>query len=144
MKLLVDTNVVLDLLLDRSPFVHAASDIFGRIERGEISGFLAATTVTTIHYLAMKAIGGQAADKAIERLLTLFDVAPITRLVLQSALSAKYADFEDAVVHEAARYAALDGIVTRDVAGFRNATLPIYQPDELLGMLAAPDKGPLP
>jgi predicted nucleic acid-binding protein len=135
-KLLVDTNVVLDVLLDRSPFSGPATRVFSRVERGDIAGHLGATTITTVHYLAAKAIGKTDADRAVEKLLVLFDVAPVTRTVLQSALSLGFSDYEDAVLHETARHAGLDGIVTRDTTGFRRATLSVYRPDELLQMLA--------
>jgi len=135
-KLLVDTNVVLDVLLDRSPFSGPATRLFSCIERNDIAGHLGATTITTVHYLASKAIGKADADRAVERLLVLFDVAPVARAVLQSALSLGFSDYENAVLHEAARHAGLDGIVTRDAAGFRRATLSVYRPDELLQMLA--------
>jgi predicted nucleic acid-binding protein len=52
-----DTDVVLDLLLDRQPFSTPAADLFSRVERAEIRGYLCATTVTTVHYLAAKVIG---------------------------------------------------------------------------------------
>jgi len=135
-KLLVDTNVVLDVLLDRSPFSGPATRLFSCIERNDIAGHLGATTITTVHYLASKAIGKADADRAVERLLVLFDVAPVARAVLQSTLSLRFSDYENAVLHEAARHAGLDGIVTRDTAGFRRATLSVYRPDELLQMLA--------
>lgn len=136
MKLLVDTNVVLDVLLDRSPFSEPATRVFSCVERGGITGYLGATTITTVHYLAAKVIGKAEANRAVEKLLVLFDVAPVSRMVLQSALSLGFSDYEDAVLHEAAHHAGLDGIITRDVAGFRRAILSVYRPDDLLRMLA--------
>lgn len=132
MKLLLDTNVVLDVLVARQPFFVGARDIFSRIERGEHAGFLCATTVTTIHYLVAKSVGRKAADDAVAVLMSLFRVLPVTHAVLDSALKAGFDDFEDAVLHETARHASLDGIVTRDATGFRTASVAVYQPDELI------------
>lgn len=59
MKFLIDTNVVLDLLLDRMPFADDAAQLFDQAERGNISAVLCGTTVTTIFYIAAKTIGAR-------------------------------------------------------------------------------------
>jgi len=135
--------VVLDLLLDRDPFAESASGLFSRVEAGEIVGCLCATTVTTIHYLASKAVGAKQAHLAIRELLSICEVAPVDRMALEAALTSGLADFEDAVLHEAARQAGADAIVTRDPADFKRASLPVYSPRELqqaLALGAARDK----
>lgn len=137
MKVLFDTNVVLDVLLDRAPFSAKAAGLFGRVERGELSGFLCASTVTTIHYLVGTAAGRDQAAQMIARLLVLFEIAPVNRLVLETALAAGFTDFEDAVLHEAAGHAGVQAIVTRDPKGYLLATLPVFSPDELTRALDA-------
>lgn len=140
MKILFDTNVVLDLLLDREPFSPTSAQLFSKVESGELSGYICATTITTLHYLASKVVEAKHAHEDIEKLLTLFEIAPVNRSVLKSALSSKFKDFEDAVVHEAAMNAGAQGIVTRDISGFKKAKMPVYRPEELMGMLQAKDK----
>ena len=74
-------------------------------------------------------------------LLGLFEVAPVTRAVLTDALDLDFPDFEDAVLHEAARHAGAGAIVTRDPKGFVKARLKLYAPEELLRFLdAAPER----
>ena len=137
MKVLFDTDVLLDLMLDRQPFAEAAAELASRVERGELEGCLAAGTVTTLHYLARKVLGEKAVREAMVDLLALFEVAPVNRAVLQSALGLPFADFEDAVLHEAARQARAEAIVTRNLDDFRKSQLPVYAPDELLSALDA-------
>lgn len=132
MKILIDTNIVLDHLLDRQPFNTAAAWIFSETEKGNLSTFIGGTTVTTVHYLVTKAIGNKESRTAIEQLLRLFDVAPITRTVLASALMLKFSDFEDAVLHEAAVHAGAQAIVTRDLKGFQKANIAVYSSDEFV------------
>jgi hypothetical protein len=67
----------------------------------------------------------------------LFDVAPVTRAVLTDALDLDFPDYEDAVLHEAARHAGAEAIVTRDPKGFAKARLKVYRPDELLRFIQA-------
>jgi predicted nucleic acid-binding protein len=136
MKILFDTNVVLDLLLARQPFVDHAAQLFASVERAEIDGYVCATTVTTIHYLLAKQVGSPQAIVGVSNLLNLFEVTPVTRAVLTGALAIKFRDFEDAVLHEAAHLSGVDAIVTRNLSDFARALLPIYDPPTLLAVLA--------
>ncbi len=133
MKILFDTNVVLDALLDREPFSRAALQLFTQVETGKLTGLLSATTITTIFYLATKVLGKAPATKAITQLLRLFEVAPVHRLVLEEALTLDFSDFEDAVLCQAGLHAGAQAIVTRDRLGFKKATIGVYTPEELLG-----------
>lgn len=135
MKILFDTNVILDVLLRRQPFHQEALQLFAKVELAEIQGFVGATTVTTLHYLMAKALGAKAARVEIQKILTLFDVALVNRSVLARAVQSKVKDYEDAVLVEAALAAGVDAIVTRDVADFKKAGLTVYSPKELLGVL---------
>ena len=65
MRVLIDTNVVLDFLQEREPFVKDAVKLFGRIDAGEIEGFIAATTITNIYYIVRRASRIEAAQNAI-------------------------------------------------------------------------------
>ncbi len=131
-KIMFDTNVILDVLLAREPFVAAASELFIALETGQLQGLIAATTVTTIFYLATKVLGASSAKNSISRLLQLFEVAPINRVVLEQAVNTSFSDFEDAILYQSAVQAGAHGLVTRDIQGFKKAELPIYTPMELL------------
>ena len=137
MTVLFDTNVILDVLLKRSPHDQPAVQLFAAVENGMLSGMISASSVTTIHYLAAKVIGPAAARLQIRNLVKIFDVAPVNRAVLEGALNSKFHDYEDAVQHEAARQSQADGIVTRDPKDFKHATLRIFAPDELRRMLCS-------
>ena len=136
MRVLFDTNVVLDLLLDHDPFADAAESLIARVESGDLDGYIGATTVTTIHYLASQALGRTRSRRHLEMLLDLFAIAPIDESVLRSALSSRFNDYEDAVLHAAAAAVHAECIVTRNVKDFRRSVLKIYSPDELLSSLA--------
>ncbi|HLT46295.1 MAG TPA: PIN domain-containing protein [Rubricoccaceae bacterium] len=137
MTVLFDTNVVLDVLLDRPPHAEPAVVLFTRVHEGELHGLLGATTLTTIHYLTQKARGAEVARQAVADLLALFDVAPVTRAVLEEALALAAPDFEDAVLAAAGRAAGAEAVVTRDPAGFRGSALRVYAPSELEAALQA-------
>jgi predicted nucleic acid-binding protein len=135
MNVLFDTNVILDLLLEREPFVRDAQALVSGVERGEIAGLLCATTVTTLHYLLCKSLGKTEAGKVIGTLLKLFEIAPVNRAVLEEALEADDRDYEDAVLYTSAHLAGTEVIVTRDRNGFGKAKVPVMLPKELTALL---------
>ena len=132
MRVLVDTNIVLDVLLARRPFVGASAEVFGLVEHSKIEGLLCATTITTIDYLLTQAMPRPVARQALQKLLELFEIASVNRAVLEEAIHSKLADFEDAVIDQAGRLAGAEVVVTRNQQDFRYATLKVLGPDELL------------
>ncbi len=118
MKILLDTNIVLDLLLLREPFVKNAREIFLLIENGDIEGYLCATSVTTLHYLVSREKSKKETNEIIENILTLFKVAPVDKKVLQIACKNNGNDYEDSVIYTASDFLNIDIIITRDKKGF--------------------------
>ncbi|MBN1673445.1 MAG: PIN domain-containing protein [Kiritimatiellae bacterium] len=135
MRVLVDTNVVLDVLLARKPFAQAATELFAMAERSEIEAFLCATTITTVDYLLNQSLSRAEAQKALHRLLELFEIAPVNRSVIEEALGSKVADFEDAVLEHAGRLAGAEAVVTRNTKDFRKASIKAIDPTALLSMI---------
>ena len=132
MKILVDTNVILDVLFERPSFVSHSSSIMGRIERRTLDGMLCATTLTTIHYLACKSIGKSEGAAAIKKLLQIYEVAPVGHQVLTFALSCGFKDYEDGVLHAAAIKAGAEAIVTRNIKDFTLSEIPVFTPEEFV------------
>ena len=141
-RILVDPNVLLDVLLDRPPYVEASAALWAVVERGRVEGYVAAHGVTTLFYLIAKAKGRRVARSAITALLSVFRVAPVDEAVLLRAAALDLPDFEDAVAAAAAEAAACDAIVTRDADSFVGA--PVEPLDPLLALAALADDGPAP
>lgn len=137
MKVLFDTNVILDHMLAREPHVESAERLLSLVDSGAVDGMICATTATTIHYLASKAVGAKRAAEYLRTLLSIFDVACVDRDILASALDAGFADYEDAVLHEAALSAGGSAIVTRNGKDFTRSTIPVFDPPELLAAIVA-------
>lgn len=134
MKILVDTNVVLDLLLDRSPFADSAAKVFSLAENSEVEAALCATTLTTIDYLLTRSLPRDTAKKALSRLLELFEIAPVNRSVIEEALQSRMTDFEDAVLSYAASLVGAKVIVTRNTKDFRHSPVNALDPAEFLSV----------
>lgn len=136
MRVLFDTNVLLDLLLEREPYVDVAERLLSLADSARLEGVVCADAPTTIDYVATKAIGPRRSRRMIAEFLRICTVAPVDRAVLERALRVDIPDFEDAVVHEAARSADAAAIVTRDAEGFARGSIPALDPLELLSALA--------
>lgn len=135
MKILFDTNVILDVMLLRKRFFESSALILAEVERKNIEGYVCSTTITTIHYLVEKSKGRKEALTQIKNLLKIFQVAQVDKSCLESALSSKIKDYEDAVLEESASRERVDGIVTRNEKDFKQSKLAIYNPEELVKLL---------
>lgn len=134
-KILFDTNVVLDVLLDRQPYVEASAAVWASVETGHSEGMLAAHAVTTIHYLVRKEMGNAKARRIVSAILRVFGVAAVDGAVVQDAMQLALSDFEDAVTAAAARLAGCDCIVTRDPKGFRGSPVRALTPEAMAPLL---------
>ncbi|UIE38085.1 type II toxin-antitoxin system VapC family toxin [Leptodesmis sichuanensis] len=131
MRVLIDTNVVLDFLQEREPFVENAARLFERIDAGEIEGFIAATTITNIYYIVRRAAGRAVAQDAVTQVLSDLTICTVDLEVLEQALALDFEDFEDAVQYACAVVYSVDAIVTRDATGFTNSEVPVVLPEEI-------------
>jgi predicted nucleic acid-binding protein len=132
---IVDTNVVLDVLLEREPFVKAAVDVFCLVEESRIDAFLGATTITTIDYLLTQALPASKVRDTLRKLISLFEIATVNRSVIERALWSKIRDFEDAVLDEAGQMVGVDSVVTRNTKDFAGSALKVFDPYELLAQI---------
>ncbi len=114
MRLLFDTNIVLDVLLDRQPFVERSKQLWQAIDEGHVRGYVTATTLTNIFYVARKLVGGEKARAAVKVCLDTFEICPVDRPTLDLAMNIPIDDYEDALQVACARLADVDAIVTRD------------------------------
>ena len=135
-RILFDTNVVLDVLLDRQPHGEASAQAWAAVETGRAEGLLSAHAVTTIHYLIQKDIGNAKAKRLLSAILGVFGVAVVDAAVLQEALQLPFSDFEDAVTAAAAHSAGCDCLVTRDSKGFRRSPVRVLAPEAVMPLLA--------
>ena len=134
-RILFDANVVLDVLLDRQPWVETSAAVWASAETGVCDGTLTAHAVTTIHYLLRRKIGNAGAKRTVSAILRVFQVAAVDSAVLQEALGLPFADFEDAVTAASARLAGCDCIVTRDPKGFRGSPVRSFTPESVAALL---------
>ena len=139
MRVLFDTDRVLDLVLDRDPFVEAATARFTLHEEGRITAYISGITMVNVFYITRKAKGITNARKAVEELLASLNITPLDQLVLENAYRFAFTDYEDAVQHACALASGLEAIITRNLADYKNAILPVFTPTGFLNQLIPPE-----
>ena len=136
MRVLINTNIVLDFLLQREPFFQDAELLFQAIDAGQLIGYVTATTLTDIFYISRKHTRSvEKARQAVSETLTAMVICPIDRAVLESAFNSGLIDFEDTVQIFGAVAQGLDAILTRDNKGFLSSPIPVLSIQELLQQL---------
>ena len=135
MRVLLDTDVILDFLLRRSPFFEVASELMELTAHDIFDAHISAITPINVFYIGRKIVGTSKIREGITDLLKLVRIASVTQQSLEDALGLPFADYEDAVQHAVATSNGLDAIVTRDFGDFKNASLQVFSPSQFLDKL---------
>ena len=132
MRILLDTNVVLDVALAREPFCQAAETILDASDFRRVHLFITASSATDLYYVLRKERGRDVGLRFIRRLLEGVDACSVDKSTLVAAMNSDFLDFEDAVQNAAAVDARIDVIVTRNKADYRNSSLTVMSPEDFV------------
>jgi predicted nucleic acid-binding protein len=135
---LLDTNILLDVICSRTPFVIASREVWRAAESGRIQASVTPYSLGTVFYVARKQLGGPVAWKAIEDVVALFGICSTGRVGVELALKRPWTDFEDALQDAAAEVSGIATIVTRDKSHFVGSIHRIVDAVELMAELNAP------
>lgn len=143
MRVLVDTNIVLDIFLNRQPFAEDANTLLSAIATDQLAGYVCASSLTDIFYIARRqtksVIQGR---QAIAMTLSLFEICLVDRPVLEAAFNSELTDFEDAVQIACAVSQGLDAIVTRNPKDFQTNLISVLSIPDLLRQLPRTTEDP--
>ena len=123
MKLLVDTNIILDALASRKPFAADAEKIFLLAAREKVEAYISASSITDIYYILRKYSSEENSSRSIFSLCQIFKVLSVSATECIDALESGIPDYEDALQEACARGAHLDGILTRDETFLKYSSL---------------------
>lgn len=136
MKLLIDTNVVLDVLLNRAPFCSVAAEVLNLSDSGNVREYISASAITDIYYIANRQMKDKAAVKnMIRTLLDVVSVAGVTEAEITKALESEWNDFEDSVQHAVAVVNGFDGVITRNPIDYKQAEIAVWTPEEIVKII---------
>ncbi len=135
MKVLIDTNIFLDLFLKRELFFKNSSNLFSKVSSGELQGVVAAHSIPTLYYILKKATSQKKTMAILTDILNLFQVGELTHKVCISAQQLSFPDYEDALVCDIAHREGCTFIVTRNTKDFKGSLILALTPEDLFKKL---------
>ena len=133
MKILIDTNIVLDVMLKREPFYKPSLEILRLAKKDDVEEYVSASAITDIYYLAYRQLRDkEMVKKLMKELLTVVSVASVSEQEIENALYLGWNDFEDSVQYSVAFLQEMEGIVTRNPNDYKEAKIKVWKPEELL------------
>lgn len=131
---LLDTNVLLDVILDRAPWASHAAMLLDIVAKRQARGYVAGHAVTTVYYLVEREKGRAVATTAVSDLLEIVDVVPLDGADFQRALALGLKDYEDAVQAAACLKVGATFLVTRNERDFKGAPVTTRSASEVLAL----------
>lgn len=132
MKVLIDTNIIMDVLANREGFVEPASQLFKLCEVGQVQGIVYALSIANIAYIMRKEMDRSQIEEVISKLGSIFTIADMKADDLKKAVALPIDDYEDALQSVCASRMKADFIVTRNLKDFKNSKVMAIKPSELI------------
>ncbi|MGB6300747.1 MAG: PIN domain-containing protein [Rivularia sp. (in: cyanobacteria)] len=137
MKVLIDTNIIVDVALDRDPFFAASEQVLRFVEQQRIEGYISASTFSDLYYIIRKSKGHTWTIQFLQGIATFCQVATVNQATISMGLASNFKDFEDAILYGAAVLNNLDAIITRNQKDFPVTTPQILTPEQLIQELTS-------
>lgn len=131
-KVLLDTNIIIDVALERQPYFEASEQILSLVEQGRVEGYISASTFSDLYYIIRKDKGRELTLEFLRNILTFCKIATVNQQAIEVALNANFHDLEDAIQYGTAVINQLDAIVTRNPQDFTVVTPRIITPTLLI------------
>lgn len=132
MKILIDSNVILDVLCNRKDFAEDSLKVFKYCETEQITGYISALSIPNIVYIMRKELDNDRIKEILTVLSSIFTVVDLRGTDLIKASDLEFWDYEDALQAVCASRTKVNYIVTRNIKDFKNSAVPAIKPSELL------------
>jgi len=131
-KLLIDTNVILDVLADREPYAEESAAVWKYCETGEYEGYISTLTFANLIYIMRKQLKHNDISRCLASLRLIFRFASLSEKDLVRAVALRWNDYEDAIQYATAERISASYIITRNKDDFRNCAIGVKTPAEFL------------
>ena len=135
MVLLIDANIILDVLMNRQPFVKDSSLIWKLCETEKAKGYVSTLTFANMMYIMRKEMSAEMIEEVFGKLKLIFEFVDFSPAILEKAVEIKWNDFEDAVQSATAEQIRADYIITRNIRDFTKSKVMAFTPFELLARI---------
>lgn len=132
MKVLIDTNIILDVLCNRSEFVENSAKIFKLCEVKKIEGYISALSIPNIVYIMRKELDSEKIKDVLATLSLIFTIVDLKADDIKKAALMNFKDYEDALQSACAARMKMNFIVTRNIKDFANSKITAITPSELI------------
>jgi predicted nucleic acid-binding protein len=135
MKILIDTNIFLDVILLRKIHYESSAEVWSLVSEKKITGCISAISINNLHYILLKQKDRSSVKELIGQFLDEFEVVPLTKSLLAEAKEIDKNDFEDMIQYVSAKKSDCDYIITRNIQGFPNEDIILVEPPDLLKII---------
>ncbi len=135
-KIFIDTDVIIDLLIDRQPHAAAASILFDLAEKKKLKVYTSSLCFNNVHYILRKELGDKKTREIIGELLEIVEVLSVTRNDIINAVVSEFKDFEDAIQHSVAiSENGIKTIITRNTKDYKKSKVAVFNSDTFVQMI---------
>ena len=136
-RILIDTNIVIDLLAKRNPFYESASKLFSLADKNKIRLSVSSLTIANTNYILSAILNPNETKETLRRFRVLVEIIPLTEKIIDLALNDPgFQDFEDGLQYYSAIESNKNMVITRDLKGFKSSTLPVMSAEQYLNTLS--------
>lgn len=135
-KVLIDTNIIIDLLAKREPFYHEAARLFSMADKIQIKIFVSSLTFANVNYILLKQLKPEEAKLILRKLLLVVSILSLDERVIQISLNdTDFKDFEDALQNFTAIENDIDVIITRNLKDYKKSKLPVFTAEQFINSI---------
>ena len=132
----IDTDVIIDFLIDRKPFSNEAAKMFSLIDQKKIKGCVSSLSFSNLYYVLRKVGTHKKVISSLQELSDLVDILKVDNDIIKSALLSDFKDFEDSIQYYTAQEnKKIDTIITRNIKDYKDTSLPVMTPETFLATL---------
>lgn len=133
-KIFIDTDVILDVVFERSPFFYDSQKVLSLIEKNYFIGFTSSLILANCYYIISNNKNKNTAAKTVSKLRSIMTVLPFTDKEIGESLNSNFKDFEDGIQYFISINNGLDTIITRNISNYKNVDIHIFMPNDFLNL----------
>ena len=132
-ELFIDTNVIIDFLIDRRPHSREAAIIFTLIEQKKLKGYVSSLTFSNLYYVLRKVESHNKVITKLDSISRLVTILKVDQQTIKDAIASRFTDFEDSIQYNCALdYKKIDVLITRNTKDYKNSEIPVMTPADYL------------
>jgi predicted nucleic acid-binding protein len=134
----IDTNVIIDFLIDREPHSREAAIIFTLIERKKLKGYVSSLTFSNLYYVLRKIESHNKVIAKLDSISRLLTILKVDQQTIKYAITSGFPDFEDSIQYNCALdYKKIDVLITRNIKDYKGSEIPVMTPADYLKMVSS-------